>query len=175
MFYLETARLLLVQTPFEVLENRLQQDSFVAEIALPTGAITVTFPPEWPGDALVLFPLMIEQYRNAPADLAWGGTLIDRSELVAVGQIGCKGFPENGSIEIGYNVNPAYHRRGYATEMVSALVTWLFRQPMVDRVSAECRVDNIGSSRVLKRTGFVRIGERFDLEDGDLYVWEHRG
>jgi RimJ/RimL family protein N-acetyltransferase len=39
-------------------------------------------------------------------------------------------------------------------------------------VSAETRVDNIASQRVLERNGFVQIGERVDAEDGPLICWQ---
>jgi RimJ/RimL family protein N-acetyltransferase len=32
-------------------------------------------------------------------------------------------------------------------------------------------VQNIASQRVLERNGFARIGERSDLEDGELILW----
>jgi ribosomal-protein-alanine N-acetyltransferase len=172
MFYLETPRLILVETPLDVLERRMQGPAFTADVALPGGVMHVTFPVEWPGDALVLFPLLIEQYQKAPEDVAWGGTLIERAGRVAVGQMGCKGRPNGGSVEIGYGIVPAYQKRGYATEMVRALTAWALTQPDVSRVRAECRTDNDASMRVLVKAGFVRVGERFDEEDGPLYVWE---
>jgi RimJ/RimL family protein N-acetyltransferase len=172
MLYLETARLILVETPLDVLQLRLQQHTFTADVILPNGAMQVTFPAEWPGDALVLFPMLIEQYQQAPDTVPWGGTLIDRTERVAVGQMGCKGHPRAGAVEIGYGINPAYQQRGYATEMAHALTTWLLNQPDVSRVTAECRTDNYGSIRVLEKAGFARIGERVDDEDGPLFVWE---
>ena len=51
MFYLETTRLVLVQTPLEVLQTRLQLPAFAADVVLPGGTMHVTFPAEWPGDA----------------------------------------------------------------------------------------------------------------------------
>lgn len=93
MFYLETTRLILVQTPLDVLQTRLKQHTFTADVILPSGTIHVTFPAEWPGDAVVFFPKLIEQHQSAADDIPWGGTLIDRTELVAVGQMGCKSRP----------------------------------------------------------------------------------
>ena len=174
MFYLETARLILVQTPLDVLQARLRRDTFTADVALPEGTVRVTFPAEWPGEALDLFPMMIRQYQNAPQDVPWGGTVIDRREWVAVGQIGFKSQPDDGVVEIGYGINPSYQNRGYATEMVEALTAWALAQPTVSRVVAECRKDNDASIRVLDKSGFERIGQRFDEEDGALIVWERR-
>lgn len=176
MFYLETARLLLIQTPLDVLQTRLQRDTFTADIRLPTTTLRVTFLAEWPGDALALFPMMIEQHQSLAGNLAWGGTIIDRAAQAAVGQMGFKGPPdEKGAVELGYGVNPSYQRRGYATEMAGALVAWALAQATVRQVTAECREDNVGSIRVLKKTGFRRVGRRIDDEDGPLLLWSRTG
>jgi len=172
VFMLETERLILVQTPLEVLQARLERDTFVATVELPGGSMQVTFPAEWPGDARDLFPGMIEQHRDGEESNLWGGTVIEQRERVAVGQMGFKGLPADGVVEIGYGINPSYQNRGYATEMVTALTEWALSQPTVDRVTAECRRDNVGSIRVLEKAGFERTGRRVDEEDGLLIVWQ---
>lgn len=87
--------------------------------------------------------------------------------------MGFKGVPDSdGSIEIGYGINPAYHGHGYATEMVHAMVSWALGQPAVSRVTAETREDNQASIRVLEKVGFRRIGARLEPEDGPLIIWE---
>ncbi|MFO7742028.1 MAG: GNAT family N-acetyltransferase [Anaerolineae bacterium] len=172
MLYLETERLILVQTPLEVLQARLEQESFTARVELPGGTMDVTFPAEWPGEALDLIPAMIEQYRVGEESIPWGGTVIEREECAAVGLMGFKGLPDDGALEIGYGINPSYRNRGYATEMVEALTEWALSQPAVRRVIAECRTDNAGSIRVLEKAGFERTGRRVDEEDGPLIVWQ---
>lgn len=168
MFLIETPRLILVSTPREVMQRRLERDSFHADVPIGETTVRVLFPPEWPGDALDLFPAQIANY-NAES---WGGTIIDRHEWVAVGGMGTKGQPDiHGDIEIGYGINPAYWKRGYASEMCGALVAFLLQQPTVRRVLAETRTDNFGSMRVLEKNNFSRIGERVDDEDGPLYIW----
>jgi [ribosomal protein S5]-alanine N-acetyltransferase len=173
IFQLETQRLILVQTPVHVLRQRLQQETFQADVPLQQGMLSVHFPPEWPGDALAMFPQMLAYFSSRPEERAWGGTLIERTEQVAIGQMGFKGPPNSrGIIEIGYGINPGYWQRGYATEMVRALVDWALVQPSVRCVTAECRVDNIGSIRVLGKSEFQRVGRRFDIEEGDLILWQ---
>lgn len=173
MFQLETERLMLVHTPIDVLQRRLVYDTFTMDVVFITGTRQVTFLPDWPGDALVLFPMMIEQYQDTPDQVPWGGVIIEREEWVAVGQMGFKGVPDqDGNVEIGYGINPSYQRRGYATEMVRALVEWALMQPSVWSVTAECREDNHGSIRVLEKVGFQHIGQRLDEEDGSLLLWK---
>ena len=172
---LHTPRLMLIQTPLAVLRTRLERDSFAADIPIDDTLVSVTFPVGWPGDALVLFPLMIEAMTESPDRLPWGGTLIERSTDIAIGQMGCKGFPDDrGTVEIGYGLNQSHWNRGYATEIVSAFAAWLLTQDAVICVSAECSADNIGSRRVLEKSGFVFVGMHHDPEDGTLGLWERR-
>lgn len=182
MFKLTTSRLLLLNTPLAVMERRLTEEHFAAEIDTGDGVRSVTFPPEWPGDALDIFPMTID-WRLANPNIAnpniansdvteWGGMIIERASDLAVGQMGTKGMPDaDGTVEIGYGINPSSRNHGIATEAAQAFVAWLLDQPSVRRVTAECGVDNVGSRRVLEKVGFERTGERIDEEDGPLILW----
>ncbi|WP_424950654.1 GNAT family N-acetyltransferase [Deinococcus sp.] len=174
MFTLETQRLLIVQTPLTLIETRLQHAGFSSDLPTAAGTLHVHFPAEWPGDALVIFPVMAEQLRSAPDTLPWGGVMLDRTARVAVGQISFKGLPDaSGTLEVGYGVNPSFQGRGYASEATRALTEWALARPDVRRVSAECLDSNAGSVRVLERAGFSRVGERSDAEEGGtLVLWE---
>ena len=44
------------------------------------------------------------------------------------------------------------------TEALTAVTVWALSQPSVFRIGAVCDVDNIGSARVLEKSGFVREG-----------------
>lgn len=102
------------------------------------------------------------------------GTIIDRAEQVAVGQMGFKGLPDaSGMVEIGYGVNPSYPGKGCATEVAAALSDWALEQHGVTRVTAECLDDNSASIRVLEKVGFRRVGTCINAEEGGtLIVWE---
>lgn len=172
---LHTEQLVLISTPPEVLQRRLERADFAAPVNINGTATQVHFPTEWPGDALVLFPMWLEQTLHDPQALAWGGTIIERTSATAIGQIGFKGLPDaNGMIELGYGVVPEVEGRGYATEMARALVEWAWQQPQVRTITAECRVDNMGSLRVLEKSGFRQTGQRTDAEDGPLLLWEYQ-
>jgi [ribosomal protein S5]-alanine N-acetyltransferase len=171
MFYIEAPRLILVSTPLEVIRKRLEHEAFTAVVPLADGPKAVTFPAEWPGDAIVIFPYLIEQLEANPKQELWEGTLIERATHTAVGQLGCKGPPDkNGSVEIGYGLSPAFQGHGYATEIVSALASWLLEQPAVSKVTAECLETNAASVRVLQKTGFALVGEKAS-DEGRLLLW----
>jgi RimJ/RimL family protein N-acetyltransferase len=172
-FYLETERLVMVQTPLDVLQTRLEREEFTLDVPVGAQTLGVHFPADWPGDALVMLPGMIARYASEPEHCTWGGMILERATRTAVGSMGVKGEPdEHGAIEFGYGLVPAAWGRGYATEMARAFVAWLLAQPAVTRVTAETRTDNAASMRVLEKCGFRRCGERLDEEDGPLFQWE---
>ena len=84
---------------------------------------------------------------------------------LAIGGIGFKGRPDNGSVEIGYGLVPSARGNGYAAEAAQALVA-LARQQGLSRIVADTDEDNIASQRTLERAGFTQTGT-----NGDLYLY----
>ena len=60
--------------------------------------------------------------------------------------------------DLGYELDPAYWGRGYATEAARAMVDLGFRELALDRISSWCIADNTASARVLERLGFRQEG-----------------
>ena len=60
--------------------------------------------------------------------------------------------------ELGYILNPAYQRQGYASEAVAALVQHGFAAAGIHRITAYCNPDNMASWKLLEKTGFRREG-----------------
>ncbi|MGY2893706.1 GNAT family N-acetyltransferase [Deinococcus sp. UYEF24] len=168
MTVLETARLLLAELPLEIVRQRLNTPGFLAEVPLPTGPQTVTFPAEWPGDALGFFPGLLA----TAAEHSGQFILIRRQDHLALGLMGDKGGPDDdGELEIGYGLNSDAWNQGYASEALRALLPhWQARQG-VRRVTAQTATDNPASARVLGKCGFTVVGESWDEEDGPLLVW----
>lgn len=79
-----------------------------------------------------------------------------RERLVA--GAGFLGPPVDGVVEIGYSVVAEARGRGYASEIVSALVAYAFEHPDVRDVIAHTSDGNVASTRVLLGCGFHRIG-----------------
>ena len=59
-------------------------------------------------------------------------------------------------IEVGYVLARAWWRQGLMTEAFTAVVDWAMREPGVFRIGAVCDVENIGSARVMEKSGLVR-------------------
>ena len=94
--------------------------------------------------------------------------MIELKDGTHVGDLCFKGLSEEGITEIGYGIEEDYQRCGYATEAVSALTDWAFKQPGVTCVTAETEESNIASQRVLHKAGFMPTGKTG--EEGPLFV-----
>ena len=110
-----------------------------------------------------------------PCPLTWfSGTsswlVLDGKEVV--GSCDIKRKPdEKGDVEIGYGV-AAYRRdRGIASRAIALMLAVISKMPQIKGITAETTTTNYASQKVLKRNGFARVGERYDDEDGDLFVW----
>ena len=71
-----------------------------------------------------------------------------------IGNIYC-GNRDFGAGEVGYIVNKAYQRQGYAAEALSAVIENAFREG-AHRVYAECDPRNTASWKLLERVGLRR-------------------
>lgn len=94
--------------------------------------------------------------------------MIERKDGTHIGELCFKGLSEEGITELGYGIAEDCQGCGYATEAVSALVDWAFRQPGVVCIKAEAEASNTASLRVLEKTGFTPTGE--PGEEGSLFV-----
>lgn len=88
------------------------------------------------------------------------------SDGKAIGGIGFKGPPHEGSAEVGYGLAPSARGHGYAAEALRGLLGVAGAHGLT-RVVADTTPDNIASQRTLERAGF-RCVDR----DGDTYRYE---
>lgn len=87
----------------------------------------------------------------------WSIYLLDGT---CIGGIGFKGIPdEEGKVEIGYGIDESYRRMSYATEAVGAMLKWAMSKEDVKCVQAQTEEHNEISKRVLKKNGFIQVGQ----------------
>jgi len=156
-----TARLRLLATTADHLRIELDHPEKLG------AALGVHVPEGWPPglydqDAMRFFlAKAIEGGDDALGWFGWYAICREKDEsqpkLVAAGGYFGPPTPE-GDIEIGYSVVEQERCKGYATELVKALVTRAFESNSVKRVFAEVDQTNHGSIKVLERSGFVRFG-----------------
>jgi RimJ/RimL family protein N-acetyltransferase len=115
-----------------------------------------------------------KQVEEDPASAAWvTGVIWDERQQVAVGRAGYHGPPDpSGMVEIGYAVDPAYRRQGYARAALEALLQRAAREPEVRTVRVTISPDNVASYRLASQYGFTKVGEQWDDEDGLEIIYE---
>jgi RimJ/RimL family protein N-acetyltransferase len=76
-----------------------------------------------------------------------------------IGICGIRRKPDNEfEGDIGYELNPEYWGRGYATEAARAVVAFGFEHLRLHRVSSWCNAANLASAHVLERVGMRQEG-----------------
>lgn len=112
---------------------------------------------------------MLDGSLTHPNEWEWYAIwMIELKDGTHIGELCFKGITEDGSAEIGYGISEEYQGFGYATEAVTAAVSWAFEQNKINCVTAETDKDNIASIRVLQKSGFIPTGEIG--EEGPLYI-----
>jgi len=126
--------------------------------------------PDWRG----VWRRRSAQVEQDPASAAWvTGVIWDERQRLAVGRAGYHGPPDaSGLVEIGYAVDPAYRRRGYARAALEALLRRAADEPLVRTVRVTISPDNVASSRLAAQYGFVEVGKQWDDEDGLEIIYE---
>ena len=69
---------------------------------------------------------------------------------------------EDDAIELGYVIHPVYHNKGYATEMLKAVIDELFRKGFSEIVTGAFD-DNIASIQVMRKCGMSKTDKEEDI------------
>ncbi|TDD52659.1 N-acetyltransferase [Kribbella antibiotica] len=119
-----------------------------------------------------LWGYRLKQLESTPEDAAWIARVVIGEDAV-VGYAGFHGGPDEvGMVEVGYTVDPAYQRRGYATAILGALLERARGEDEVKVVRASISPDNVASLATVAKYGFVQVGDQWDDEDGLELLFE---
>jgi ribosomal-protein-alanine N-acetyltransferase len=126
-------------------------------------------------DCRWLWRIRLDQIAVDPSAADW----VARAAVVApqgvVGHGGFHGPPDSaGVVEVAYQVDPVFRRRGFARAMLAALLARASGEPGVRTVRASIAPDNVASLATIAGFGFVLVGEQFDPVDGVESVFEVR-
>ena len=115
-----------------------------------------------------LWKMRSDQIAKNAADLPWVTRIIvDSGTSHSVGLAGFHGRPDaRGMVEIGYRIDPAQRRRGYARTALEILLATARDQPEVSVIRATVGPDNTASRTLIDQNGFQEVGEQWDEEDG---------
>ena len=123
----------------------------------------------------VSFTQALQRSRDAvvadPESSAWGSRFFvtdDPPELVGWG--GFKGPPNDGVVELGYEIAESRRGRGLATAATRAMVEEAFADERVRAVIAHTLAEPNASNRVLEKVGFRWDGE---AEENGRIVWRY--
>ncbi len=72
--------------------------------------------------------------------------------------------PEACEANLGYEIDPLYWNRGYATEAARTMLTFGFADLGMQRIWARCVAENTGSARVLEKIGMRLEGHEREKE-----------
>jgi RimJ/RimL family protein N-acetyltransferase len=115
-----------------------------------------------------------KQAVETPQDLPWiTGALCDEETGEVVGKAGFHAAPDvDGMVELGYAVDPAHRRRGYARAALELMIDRARREPGVRTIRATVSPDNGPSLALIRQYPFVEVGEQWDDEDGLETIYE---
>jgi RimJ/RimL family protein N-acetyltransferase len=75
-------------------------------------------------------------------------------------------------VEVGYAVDPALRRRGYARAALEALIARARREPEAVVLRATVSPTNAASLALIHQFDFLEVGEQWDDEDGLEIIYE---
>lgn len=127
---------------------------------------------DWAGFPEAL-PVLCSSYRANPEGHRWGSLFFIEPNLrMLVGFGGYKGPPSSDAVvEVGYAIAPAFRGKGLATDAVTQMVRRAFADASVRAVDAHTLGHANPSTRVLEKSGFQKIAEFNDPDDGLIWQW----
>jgi ribosomal-protein-alanine N-acetyltransferase len=149
--------------------------SLEGNLARATELIGAVLPSAWPDRAARPMRYRLEQIEIDPAVQPWLIRAMVLREPVrsVVGHIGFHAAPDRrGAVEVGYTVDAAFRRRGYAFEAVQALFAWATREHGIHLFVASVSPDNAASLSLVHKLGFSQVATQCDDEDGEELVFE---
>src|SRR5437773_30710 len=159
-------------------------DALLAERRSDAEATAVLkLPDDWPDAHDTGFlRFRLRQMREQPEIQEWFvyAVVLPDGERPMIGHAGFHGPPgvnavkAPDAVEIGYSIFEPYRRRGYATEVVRALIDWASREHSIRRFIASISPDNSASLALIRRLGFQEIGRHWDEEDGEELEFDLR-
>lgn len=125
-------------------------------------------------EAIGTWRFRARQAVESPEDLPWvTGVLWDDEAGVVVGKAGFHAAPDDdGMVEVGYAVDPAYRRRGHARAAFEMLRERARAHPEVRTLRVTVSPDNAPSLALVAQYPFAEVGEQWDDEDGLETIYE---
>tara|TARA_R110001583_G_scaffold194829_3_gene367243 strand:+ start:17 stop:556 length:540 start_codon:yes stop_codon:yes gene_type:complete len=103
--------------------------------------------------------------------ISWGITIKNDSKII--GTICLWNFSQNNkTAEVGYDLNPKFHRKGIMSEALKMIIDFGFKELKLDKIEAFTHKENENSKRLLEKNGFYFIEDRKDLDNESNLIFE---
>lgn len=164
---LRSARLDLLELSESMLHGAAANDR--KALAAELGA---DVPRDWPG--IVSADENLALLKLDPSLRPWlSRAIVLRDEHVVVGEAGFHDAPDQlAVVELGYEILPAYRRRGIAREAVLTLTDWAYATGAAATVYATVDRENSPSLALVRSLGLHQDTNHEDLTDGRLLFFE---
>ena len=168
---IETERLILKPLTYEQLIKYTKCDnSLEEELNLKKSSRKIS-PALKEAFEQTILPNVADKNKNYLYSTLW--TAISKMENKMIGDVCIVGEPNsNGEIEIGYGTYEEFQNKGFMTEIVSGIITWIRTQAIVKSIIASTEKTNTASFNVLKKNNFIKIGETETLFKWKLEIRE---
>ena len=166
---IETKRLQLIPCELQHFEAILNDQQKLASL------LDVKLADDWLGfdAAQEAMQPSYQHLKSHPEILGWWTYLfVHKPDRTLIGLGGFKGLVnEEGMVELGYAIAPAYRRRGLAIEATRGMIKYAFQHPGILCVDAHTLPEKNASTGVLEKAGMKFIGPVNDPEDGEVWHW----
>ncbi|WP_318310498.1 GNAT family N-acetyltransferase [Flagellimonas crocea] len=165
---IETKNLKLIACNGDILKAAIEGNEIIAQ------KLGVSIQDNWTEFGVAALQYSLDRLTESEDEKDWWTYFpIHKQDNKLIGSGGYKGKPTaDGTVELGYEIAPAYRNRGLATEMTNGLVENAFRDSSVKKVIAHTLGHENPSTRVLMKCGFEKVEEINDLEEGLIWKWE---
>jgi RimJ/RimL family protein N-acetyltransferase len=151
------------------------QASLSGDRPLASTLVGAALPEAWPGRSGRTMRYRLDQLASDPSALPWllRAVVLREPDRSVIGHIGFHAPPDaGGCVEVGYSIEPAFRRQGYAQEAVQALFDWARQSHGVHHFKASVAPSNVPSLALVQKLGFTQTGSQLDEEDGEELVFE---
>jgi [ribosomal protein S5]-alanine N-acetyltransferase len=124
-------------------------------------------------ECLEVLDVFVNHYIKVGFNLPWIAYFVADENHNIVGGGGFKGKPLHGNVEISYGTFKKHQGKGIGTEICRLLILLAFKTDPSIKISAKTLAHNIPSMAILKKNGFICMGEIYDEEDGEVLLWEY--
>jgi RimJ/RimL family protein N-acetyltransferase len=165
---IETENLKIIPCDKEILKSAIQGNDILAK------KINVTVQDNWTEFGVGALQYSLERLTENEEENGWWTYFpIHKNDNKLIGSGGYKGKPtSDGTVELGYEIAPAYRNRGLATEMTKGLIENALKENRVKSIIAHTLGQENPSTKVLQKCGFEKVQAINDPDDGLIWKWE---